>query len=255
MRISSPEKVARLLDKVGHSGLPLLIRSLKVQSIAVKARALSSGGSSDSPGFKMGNISDRGLQFLTQNKDAVFQIEFTLASEKVIFTTKITNLTRQCCVVAIPKFIESVERRKSARVEPSENLRAYVGFERLAAVSNDYQAPPVFESSQDLSALIPVSDISVGGVALISRFPFVSRLIKTTTSSERAFLYLPMTAPIALDGSIRWNRQVAENTQAIAGQLRVITSYKFGLQFVDPNQTLQNHVQMFIQRLSQADAI
>jgi hypothetical protein len=247
--------VTRLLELVGQSGIPFIIRSLDVSLIAVKARAVTEIPGLNMAGVKISNISERGLQHLTQNSGGSFQIEFILRSEKVQFYSKILKINRQGCVFAFPDYLESVERRKNARFGVSENLLAFMSFKNLPTDHLDFAGPPIFESARDLASLIPISDIGLGGAGLHFRFPSVSRVVESARPVEPATLCLPMTAPTAIDVSLRWSRGLNDQVGAVDGSIRNIRSFKLGIQFLSLSESQLQNIQVFIQRLSQADAI
>ena len=247
--------MARLLEKVENSGLPLLLRSDKDPTIAVKGRAIANNGSTRMNGFAIGNISDRGIEFLSKHSNGAIQVEFILTSEKVKFSTMISHLGRQQCVVDLPRYLESFERRKNSRFDTMENERAFVSVDGMAFDPGSLLSPPTFISTRKLGEMIAVGDISSSGLGLVSRFPFVSNFWSCADQIHPASLYLPMTAAIPLQASIRWTKKVTESSEAADGQIRSVSSYKFGLQFINPSEILQKSIHVFIQRLSHADAI
>lgn len=255
VKISSPEKVARLLDKVAESGLPLMIRSVASPTISVKGRAISNGGSVRDHGLMIGNISERGIKFLVENAQGGVQVEFVLMSSKVVFFTSISHFNRQDCIVNLPAFLTSIERRKDSRYFVAGNNRAFMGISSFYPEIKDTATHPFFESSKELCSLIPVGDVSMGGISLVSRFPAACKFLDRGHTLNEAEFHLPLSPPIIVDASVRWCKRLKETVVDTEGKSRVIRVYKFGIQFMQPTEELLRSIQGFIQKLSQADAI
>ena len=255
LKISSRETVARLLEKAGQTGLPLIIRVLSVPNVAVKGRAKLTNGGIALNGFKVANISDRGIDFLAKNGSGGIQIEFVLSSSKLMFHTSISHFSQSDCTFTTPSYLISIERRKNARFPIMGNLRAYMAMASSKPISLDLGAVPYFESSKDLAAILPLSDISLGGVALAYRFPSILTEFLSGKLSESAFLLLPMSRPIAMETSIRWSRKTTDIVTDVDGQTRMVGVYRFGLQFVNPSEELLKSLRGFIQMIAHADAI
>ena len=64
-----------------------------------------------------------------------------------------------------------------------------------------------------------------------------------------------MSSPISIEGSIRWSKRVKEILPDDNGGNRVVRSYSFGVQFMNPSEELLKDIQVFIQKASQAEAI
>ena len=255
MRISSPERVARLLEQVAQSNLPLLVRALSLPAIAVKGRAIPIKGAIADHGFKIGSISDRGLKFLSENSSGGIMVEFVLMSSKVEFYTTIATLSEVECTVSLPNYLLSIERRKNARFQVAGNARAFMSIDSWEPDAEDLATVPFFESSSELGSLIPVGDVSLGGISLVSRFPSICKVFDRTPMEEIGQFYLPMSSPISIEGSIRWSKRVKEILPDDNGGNRVVRSYSFGVQFMNPSEELLKDIQVFIQKASQAEAI
>lgn len=221
----------------------------------MKARAVAALPGEKFSGIKISNISDKGLQHLLQNGTRPFSIEFILKAEKVQFTSNLEMVNRQVCFFSMPQYIESLERRRNARYLIGENLRAFLSFERMQGDPLDHTSQPLFESAREMASMIPVVDISMGGVGLYFRFPVVHRLLDSTKSLESASLWLPMSSPSSMDVAIRWSRRVSEEIKEDDGGSRVIKATRVGVQFMNPGEQQLQGIQIFLQRLSQADAI
>ena len=255
MMITSPEKVVRVLTRLGDSGIPLIIRAMAAPAIAIKGRAVPSTGSVLELGLKIGNISEKGIKFLAAHGKSGISVEFVLTSAKVSFQSELTMLGRQDCVITIPKFLESIERRKNARYAVTGNARAFMSIEGWQPHIRDLTSPPTWDSAVDFSSLIPLGDVSLGGISLVTPFPGITKILDGGQSIEKGTLYFPMTNGIEVECSVRWCKKVRENVVDKDGASRTTRLYRFGLQFMNPGYDLMQQVQILIQKISQSEAI
>jgi hypothetical protein len=206
-------------------------------------------------GLCVGNISDKGMKYLAEQSEGFFQVEFVLTSAKVTFQSRLIKFNRQDCVLAAPAQLVSIERRKNSRYLVTGNARAFMSFESWDPLPNDLMNPPFWDSTKELGTLIPVADVAVGGISLTTRFPGVCRILDRGQAIESGKIHLPMIGALPIDVSVRWCKRLRESISDNDGKSRVHRLYKFGLQFVNMNPDLEKNIQIFIQRISQADAI
>jgi hypothetical protein len=64
-----------------------------------------------------------------------------------------------------------------------------------------------------------------------------------------------MSRPIAASVSLRWQRKNRNVISEWDGYSRIVTSYRFGLQFMNPSIELIGAVKSFVGIISQAEAI
>lgn len=255
LKIASPEKVSRLLEKAGQTGLPLLIRTISNPSVAVKGRAKSSLGPLNLHGFKVGNISDKGIEHLAKNAKGGVQLEFALSSMRVTFYSSISHFDRDDCTFTLPDFLLSIERRKNARFAVLGSQRAFISIPGWRPDATDPGLAPFFISSSELSALLPVADVSLGGLSISDKFPAICSLFGDVPLDKQIMLYLPMMKPLEVAVSIRWRRKTRDVVTELHGQSRLLNSYRYGVQFLRPSEELLNHMRGFIQMIAQAEAI
>ena len=247
--------MSRLLEKAGQTGLPLLIRTISNPTIAVKGRAKSSPGPLSLHGFKVGNISERGLEHLAKNAKGGVQLEFALSSMRVTFYSSISHFALDDCTFTLPDFLLSIERRKNTRFMVLGSQRAFISMPEWRPVASDPGLAPFFVSSNEMSALIPVADVSLGGLSICDKFPAICAQFSEVPADRRMVLYLPMMKPIEIFGSIRWHRKTRDVVTELDGQSRLINSYRYGVQFIGSSEELLNSVRGFIQMIAQAEAI
>jgi hypothetical protein len=255
LKISSPEKVARVLEKAGQVGLPLLIRAMSKPSVAVKGRAKVSPGSIGMHGFKIGNISQPGLEHLSQHGGGGVQIEFSLSNAKLMFYSTIAHFSADHCTFTSPDYLLSIERRKSIRYPVVGSLRAFLKVRDWSPKIFDPGVPPFLGSAADMISLFRVSDVNQAGLSIEERFPAVCKVLDEPLKQYEVDLYLPMIRPIAAAVSLHWQRKSRNIVSELDGDNRIVTSYRFGLQFVNPSSELVSAVNSFVSIISQAEAI
>lgn len=232
-----------------------MIRAISLPSVAVKGRAKTSPGPIQTHGFKICNISERGFAHLSQHGDGGVQIEFSLGNTKLMFYSTMAHVAADHCTFTSPDYLLSIERRKSIRYPLIGSQRAFLRVSRWAPRIFDPGVPPFIESAADMVSLFRLADVSQTGLCIEERFPAVCKVFDTLQESYGVDLYLPMTRPITASVSLRWQRKSRNVVSELDGDSRVLTSYRFGLQFMNPSAELIGAVKSFISILSQAEAI
>ncbi len=255
MRITSPDKVAELLFKVAAAGSPLLIKAISMPEISVRGRALTNSTSGHSKAITIGSISVRGCEHLAKNISQGIQIEFVLASIKIVFVTTLIHFIDQSCVVNFPNMLESIERRKDARLPTLGNSRAYFSIDSWTPNPDDSATVPFFESTRDLLSLIPVGDVSAGGLSLVSRFPALCRILTSTGIITPALFHLPMHQPLKVTAAVRWTKKTTEILKDPGGRDRSIISYRFGVQLINQSDEISKQMRQFLASAAHAGAI
>jgi hypothetical protein len=255
LTISSPEKVARMLTRIGDSGIPLIIRAVSSPSVAIKGRAIPSTGNVIDLGLKIGNISEQGVKFLALHGKKGVTVEFVLTSSKVTFQSEIVLLGRQDCLVGIPQSLDSIERRKNIRFNVTPNARAFLALNNHHSEERDLLASPFWPSAIDFGQLVPVGDVSLGGISLVSSFPGLVKSLDRGQSIEKGLIYFPMSHGIEVEIAIRWSKKVKETAVEKDGISRTVRQYKFGLQFLNPSAELLTQIHILIQKISRHEAI
>lgn len=253
--ISNPERVLRILQRVAQGGLPILIRDLNQIETAVKGRAGSSATVSRLNGLTVSGLSERGRIYLTTHPDATLQVEFVLMATKVIFHSKIIRVEGNSVMLALPEMLTSMERRKDARYTVTPNAKAFIRVDNWHPDQSDPTVVPFFEYQRENASLLSAGDVSNGGLSIVSRFPSVCKILQRGSVIEQSALVLPLEAPIPVMIEVRWVKRIRDSVQDVQGNMRIIRIYKFGIQFLNPSEHLQNHIQKFIAKLAVAEAI
>lgn len=255
IKISNPERVLRILQRVAQGGLSILVRDLSQVETAVKGRAGSSASVSRMNGFTISGLSDRGRSYLMSHLEATLQIEFVLMSTKVVFQSKILKVDGNSVMVALPEVLTSMERRKDARYVVTPNARAFVRVDHWHPEQSDPTVIPFFEYQRDNASLLSAGDVSNGGLSIVSRFPSVCKVLQRGSVLEQSALVLPLERPIPAMLEVRWVKRIRDSVQDIQGNMRTVRIYKFGIQFLNPSEQLQSEIQKFMAKLAVAEAI
>lgn len=255
IKISSPERILRILQRVAQGGLHVLVRDVSQPEVAVKGRAVSSSAVSRAGGFSIGGLSERGRIYLAAHPDAIFQIEFVLMATKVTFQSKIMRMDGNAVIVSLPDLLVSIERRKDARYLVTANTKAFVKIDNWHPDQRDATVIPFFEYQRENATLIAAGDVSAGGMSIVTRFPAICRALQKGSIVDRGSLILPLEPPIPIMFEVRWVKRIRENLQDMDGHVRTARFYKFGVQFVNPSEKLVTELQRFMTRLVVADAI
>lgn len=255
IKISNPERVLRILQRVAQGGLSVLVRDLSQIETAVKGRAGSSATVSRMNGFTISGLSERGRAYLMSHPEATLQIEFVLMATKVVFQSKIMKIDGNAVMVALPEVLTSMERRKDARYVVTPNMRAFVRIDNWHPEQSDPTVIPFFEYQRSNASLLSAGDVSNGGLSIVSRFPAVCRILQRGSILEQSALILPLEAAIPAMLEVRWVKRIRDSVQDMQGNMRTVRIYKFGIQFLNPSDQLQNEIQKFMAKLAVAEAI
>jgi hypothetical protein len=254
-KVTNPERIIRVLQKIASGGLSVQIRALKQPETAVKGRAVESGSLTVSNGVRIGGISEKGRAHLQNFAHDGVQVEFVLMSTKVVFSSRVIEFVGNQLLLSIPDSLTSIERRKDARFPITVSTRAYLQLQDWFTDTKDPTCPPFFEYQRDFATLLHVGDVSVGGLSIVSRFPFVCKALQRGAVVDRCALILPLTSPIIAPIEVRWVKRLRERISDYNGEERTMRMYKFGIQFVNPQPELELELRKFMARLAVAEAI
>jgi hypothetical protein len=258
VKISNPERVARILSKICQSNLQVFMRTSENQGIAVKGKASNIVAAKLPDGTKVltlriSNISEQGMDFITHQEK--LQVEFIMMATKVVFVSRVVNADQNSILVTFPNSLVSIERRKNARFATNEDSIGYVRMSVWNPQGDDLAAPPIYPQYRDLASLIPVADISLGGVCLVTPFPSISQELKRGRIDDGAQLILPMQSPVDVSMEVRWVKRVKEHVKDSYGAARAIVSYRFGCEFMAQSEPVATAIKHFVAQINQSQAI
>lgn len=252
LKISSPERIARVLRRICQASLQVMVRASEQSPTTVKGRATNLIMDANVPRLRIANISDQGVQYL-KDKGKV-QVEFIMMSTKVVFVSQIVGREQNSLLVRMPQSLVSIERRKITRYSCTDDLMAFLKLSIWNPDPRDSTAPPYFPPYDSLSSHVPVADLSFGGLCAVTRFPAIGRVLRRGLIDDKATLVLPMQKPVNVGVEVRWFKKIREhiNTDQSKSYTR---SYRFGVEFKSDAEELRLGIRQFIQQLNQQGAI
>lgn len=253
LKISNPQRVTRILRRICQASLQVMVRGAGASGVAVKGRASNIVMDSASPAMRISNISDKGISHLSALGKV--QIEFVMMSTKVVFVSTIVAREQSSILVNLPTSLISIERRKNARYNCTEDLTAYLDLSIWKPNPEDVTAPPFYVHHKHLAGYITIADLSFGGMCAVTRFPAVNTVLRRGLIDDRAKLVLPMQDPLEVGVEIRWFKRIKEHVKGAEDESAFMRSYRFGVEFISQTDQVRLAVRQFIQQLSQAGAI
>jgi hypothetical protein len=230
-----------------------MIRVESDSGVAVKGRAANLLFDGDHPTMRISNISDKGVLHLTVRSRV--QVEFIMMSTKVVFVSTLVAREQNSILVQMPLSLVSIERRKNARHNCTEDLTSFLSLSVWRPQPDDVTAQPFFSHFRSISNFMTVSDLSYGGLCAVTRFPSVNSVLRRGLIDDQAKLVLPMQHPIEVSIEVRWLKKIKEHVRGNVGDDSFMRSYRFGVEFVTQSEAAKLAIRQFIQQLSQAGAI
>jgi hypothetical protein len=258
LKISSPERIQRILQRVSEAKIPVVLRVRGVDSsISIKARAAAMvfDGSARSH-VEFSAISAAGISMIETGVGV--QIEFATMATKIMFVAPVLERGIDRIRVGFPRSLISLERRSSDRFLCRDHLMAFVRFSLWEPEQLDVTAPPIYTPHLDIAPLLALADVSVGGICAISRFPSVCSALSRGVVDRDAQVLLPMQAPIPVTVEVRWVKKIKEHATNVQtdGSLSLYSRFfRFGIQFKDQSDAFKVAIKQFTQQLALRDAI
>jgi hypothetical protein len=251
-KISTPDRIVRMLRRVCQANLPVLIRYSSDVTVAIKARAAYLVADSNPPYIRLNGISNVGARHLDNVK--VIQVEFVMMSTKIQFVSRVLNRADDSLLLEMPRLLYSVERRKNTRYATTADLTGYLGLSVWGAKETDPCAPAMLWN-RALANQIKIVDISQTGLAVVTRFPAVARIVRRGLIDDNAMLQLPMQRPVRVSIEVRWARRLKERVETGTQEGRLSRSFRFGVTFQNLDEDARLSIAQFVQQLTQAEAV
>lgn len=257
VKITNPERVARILSKICQSNLQVFMRAKDNLALAVKGKAANIvvaklSETNRTLTLRISSISEQGMVYLA-NQDKV-QVEFIMMATKVVFVSQIVMSDQNSILLAFPKSLISVERRKNTRFNTNDNIQGFIRTSVWHPPAIDLAAPPIYSHYKALEGMVAIADVSFGGICLVTRFPAISQELKRGKIDEHALLILPMQAPIKTIIEVRWVKKVKEHGKDAYGADRSYTFYKFGCEFMGHSDEVTTGLKQFVTQITQSES-
>lgn len=251
-KITNPERVLRIIHRMCEGKMQALIRLSNSSKLGIRCSFLSVDETASSPMIFFDGISKSGAEKLSPGD--VVKFEVIGMPSKIVFATKILEKSAMGLTCSLPGSLVSIERRQNARYTTTLSRMAYYvpGFWKPSI--DDIASPPCIYSYADLTNWLPILDISAGGLCIKTHFPSILTSIQDLTLDENAKLILPMSEPIDLSVTIRWQRRI-KNKFSDGDKDRHQLDFRFGIEFAEISEQDQLKIKQFLRQLSLADAI
>ena len=254
VKIRNPERILRILRKAAAGNLQIMMSPKDRQSLTLKGKAYgveyqASEHSVRGRGIFISGFSQRAYAELKHARQ--LKCEFMLMSSRLVFVTKILRLKDQHLVVEIPSEFENVERRKQSRTHLSGSTKAFINL--VDFVNHSNAITPAFSQYSALRSMVPLADISIGGVCIYTYTPLLNSYLGMDFETDKAFLCLPMEVPIPVKIRIQWVRSEKELRPKEKKHHKQI--FKFGCQFIDLSEEAELKIKNLMSRIMQEDAI
>lgn len=250
IHIDDKDKISRSLRKICRANLPLLLRKLEDNSLAVKGKAagfeIIADEAYQTRGIFINELSERGSQYLQVEKK--LRIELTMMSMKIEFESSILKIGKNFIILSLPSILTRFERRSNLRIPTNLYSQAFIKTS-LWDPTRDLISPPFFQIHEPIGALINVANISVGGVGLSTFFPSIKEQIQLHAVDKTAQLILPMQGPQQVGLKIKWIKSLRK-TAASGNRVHFRTEYNIGCEFFDVSESALSSIKIFIQRFS-----
>ncbi|NRA44005.1 MAG: hypothetical protein HRU09_03505 [Oligoflexales bacterium] len=257
VKITNTQRIIRIFRKICQSKMQVLIRELQNPSIAVKGRALDLQtlyyGDHKKIGIIICDVSSKGLRYLF-DKESV-QLEFVMLSSKIACNCKIIQIRDAEVIISLPKTLVSTEKRKNTRYKSNQEAPAFLRLSIWKSSKGDALAPPYFDHHRQLVDLLPVMDISFGGVCFHSQFPAMSQNLERGVIDPHALIMLPMSPPVPVELVVRWMKTVKEHVRITSKDSISRANFYVGCSFNLHQEAMVYKIKKYIQQIIEAEAI
>lgn len=252
-KISNPDSISRLVARMCDGNMQILLRHPDSGKVTIRGAFIKLGKFKQNSAILIGKMSEVGLSKLELGM--LIKVEVLGMPSQITFQTTVLEKAAGGIICAMPRSLLSTERRTNSRFRVTQNLMAFMSFSFWKAQQTDPSSPPYFSSYGGISNWVSIADISLGGVCLVTRFPSLINASETHTEPMECSLHLPMTAPIRMDGIIRWRRKIKNRIEDEFVGERFQLEYRLGFEFADVGDAQQQKLRHFIRQLTVAEAI
>ncbi|MGE0171161.1 MAG: hypothetical protein AB7T49_00165 [Oligoflexales bacterium] len=252
VKIVSPERIARILNKLCSSKVQALIRVKDDPALGIRG-TFHIVDVVDGSGFVcLNEISVRGMEKLAQTDEV--KVDVLGMPSRVVFSSSIARIADRAVYLPLPKYLASTERRKNARYPTTMRQMAFVQFSAWSADKEDVMSSPMLPPYESLASWIPVADMSAGGICLLTGFPSLISIAQQGKLDEKAKLILPASAPIELPMEFRWTKRTIQRLKVNSDEQSQI-QYRFGIEFREMSEHAKVRIRQFMRQLVMSEAI
>lgn len=251
-KITDPERLKRIFAKMCSAGMHVLLRTDEDANLGIRAIFHLIDEVNGENVLYLNGISEKGRQKLEFAKGV--RVEVLGMPTRVMFDAQIKRHFGEGIGIAIPESIISLERRQNTRYQTHPRHMAYLVLSSWRASSDDWAAPPVFLMNEPLASWLPLVDISMGGMCILTHFPAVLTAAAPTSIDHNAQLIFPMIGTVPVKVMVRWQKRTIDR-KVIGKREHSQRQFRFGIEFIEPEEQLKLKIRQFMRQLSMADAI
>lgn len=251
-KITNPERLKRIFAKMCSAGMHALLRTGEDSNLGIRAVFHLLDESNGQSILYLNGISEKGRRKLESSK--IVRVEVLGMPTRVMFDAAIIRHYGEGIGVIVPESIVSVERRQNTRYQTIPRQMAYLVLGSWQAESEDWAAPPVIPMSEKMASWLPLADISIGGMCVLTHFPSVLTAAAPQSVDEDAQLVFPMIGAVPIKAQFRWQKRTIDR-KAVGQREHSQRQFRIGIEFVDPDENLKLKIRQFMRQLSMADAI
>jgi hypothetical protein len=251
-RISNPERIARVIKKLCQSKVQALIRPKEDASVGIRSTFHLIGLIKGQCYICLNDISDRGLKKLGKNQE--IRVEVLGMPSRIVFDSSVERFVDKGIYIPLPRNLASTERRKNARFQTTAKQTAYLKLGMWSAGAEDLGSPPVLRPFENLSSMLYIADISLGGICVLTSFPSVLKVVEQGKIDEKAGLIFPGMPPLNIKMEFRWQKRTLQS-HIVNGRDQSQIQFRFGAEFRDLDEDSKLKVKQFMRQLIIAEAI
>ena len=259
LKISDPIRVENIIQKFCSAQIQCLVRLKDEQSVGIRANFGARTAGEDNPYIELANVSAIGLHRLKEG--SVIIVEVIGSSALVVFMSQIRRRSEGTLAIDIPGMLMNVERRANLRCKTNTQNIAFAQLTCWQPAEDDVATPPGLPPFEKLRSLLSIADFSVGGLCVSTRFPSVYNFLENGMIDNQVRIWLPRSSPVVISMQVRWKKIVREKVSLPEGDasmmnnVRTLSDFRIGYQFVNPEEEKLIKIRQFMRRLMHADAI
>lgn len=226
-KITTPDRVGRIIAKLGQAKVHVLIRTMSSKAVTIKA-VLAKTVTSDTQKqyIVLSGISPAGSRALQTGTR--IGVDVIGLKHRLYFESKVSTNKPEFVAAPMPTAIIMVERRGAERHPVRADSMCFVALGHLQALEqDDHIIMPFFPPYSRLAMRLPVADISPNGLCFKTRFEDTMKWQQLDPAGLDINIHLPRQAPVQTKARVCWQRI----TKTPNADGRVIPYLLVGLQF------------------------
>jgi hypothetical protein len=252
VKIVSPDRIARILNKLCSSKVQALLRLKDDPALGIRCTFHVIETIEGDRFVSLNEISARGMERLSLAQEV--KVDVLGMPSRVVFSSPIASLQERTIQLVFPRYLASTERRKNTRYQTTVRHMAYVQLSSWTPERDDVTSPPLLPPYGDLASWIPVADISAGGICLLTGFPSLVGIAQQGKRDETSKLILPASPPLEIPLEFRWTKKTIQRLK-INGIEQSQIQYRFGIEFRDMSEPFKTRIRQFMRQLVMSEAI